>query len=37
MKKKITLGWVMEFAGMHRKSYIVSVVLAVFEVAFKPL
>lgn len=35
MKKKTTLGWVTEFAGMHRKSYIVSVVLAVFEVACK--
>lgn len=35
MKKKTTLGWVTEFAGMHRKSYIVSVVLAVLEVACK--
>ena len=31
-KKKSTLGWVMEFAGIDRNSYIVSVLLAIISV-----
>ena len=31
-KKKSTLGWVMEFAGIDRKAYIFSVLMAIVSV-----
>ena len=35
MKKRTTLGWIAEFAGMHRKTYVISVLIAILEVICK--